>query len=568
MSTRENRTYVASEVRAAGGGSEPLSIEGYAAVFNSYSQDLGGFKERIKPGAFDRTISEKQDVRCLFNHDPNVVLGRTISGTLLLAQDAKGLSYRCMLPNTQAARDLHASIQRGDISQCSFSFAVVPGGQTWGEDTDNRGKFFAMRELTDVDTYDVSPVTYPAYGDTNVGARSMSDLVPVEIRSSVEEKNMALRATTGIDDSTCNPQDCHAVWSDEMKNAYCEAYKAAYEKARGEGLKGHAATAKAVQGGLMGIHEMATGTVVPGTDQPPSTEADTDKDDRLKTPVVEKRDDDCFEDISSAINVALSTKFPDEDGATGPVGFWSKYYVMKTYPDYVIAAESGTGNYVSIPYTIADDDTVTLGDAQPVEMTFIASDERAMKLAKFRGSRKLDMRYYDASGDAVDENGDLLDESDEDIEDRGEVDPALMAAGHTADGNCEDGGCACQNRFGFHKRTDGVKPELRSGSTRTKHVDGKDLPASKFAYVGDEKKTQTWKLPIHDAKHAEMARSMFSATKGIPDTEKEAVLAKINTACEKFGVTKESNSVDLEKEMRLRVAEHMQRVGPDFPVSL
>jgi len=186
MSNREQRTYRGVNLRAVGDGTtEPMMLQGYAAIFGSYSHDLGGFREKIKPGAFQRAISEKQDVRFLMNHDPNVVLGRTKSGTLVLREDDKGLFFRVNLPDTQAARDLHTSIGRGDMDQCSFSFKVVDGGQTWGEDKDSSG-YFATREVSNVDLFDVSAVTYPAYEDTSVSAR---ELIPAEVRSSVEAKN-------------------------------------------------------------------------------------------------------------------------------------------------------------------------------------------------------------------------------------------------------------------------------------------------------------------------------------------------------------------------------------------
>jgi HK97 family phage prohead protease len=197
MSKRETRTYSASAVRAMGGsgGSDPLRIEGYAAVFNSYSRDLGGFREMIMPGAFTRTIADKQDVKCLLNHNPDCVLGRTKSGTLILNQDSVGLAFRCELPDTQIARDLHTSIKRGDISQCSFAFSVNPGGESWSEDEDDEEEdsFFVSRKLSDLNTFDVSAVCYPAYDDTSVASRELSELVPVEVRSAVAAKNAAKR---------------------------------------------------------------------------------------------------------------------------------------------------------------------------------------------------------------------------------------------------------------------------------------------------------------------------------------------------------------------------------------
>ena len=140
-------------------------IRGYAAVFNQWSEDLGGFREKIRPGAFSKTIKEA-DVRALFNHDPNYVLGRNKAGTLRLMEDDKGLEIEVDPPETQWARDLLISIDRGDINQMSFGFSTVK--DEWGGD-----KGEATRELVEVKLFDVSPVTYPAYPQTVVGVRSV-----------------------------------------------------------------------------------------------------------------------------------------------------------------------------------------------------------------------------------------------------------------------------------------------------------------------------------------------------------------------------------------------------------
>jgi uncharacterized protein len=162
------RRYVTATIslRSAPAGSpSPGILYGYAAKYNSWSNDLGGFKEQIKLGAFDRALREKQDIRFLMNHDPNVVLGRWKSGTLGLKTDSTGLYFTCELPDTQAGRDLHTLVARGDVSQCSFAFKVAPSGDSW-----DRSR--TQRTLIDVDLFDVSAVTYPAYEDTNISARS------------------------------------------------------------------------------------------------------------------------------------------------------------------------------------------------------------------------------------------------------------------------------------------------------------------------------------------------------------------------------------------------------------
>lgn len=161
-----------SEVRAAPveeGQERALVFEGYAARFNTWSEDLGGFREQIAPGAFREAV-ETCDVRMLLNHDANYVLGRTRSGTLELAEDAVGLRFTATAPDTQWARDLYESVRRGDIDQCSFGFEMLE--EAWTMRTDGPDE----RVLRKVNLYDVSIVTYPAYRDTMATARSMESV--------------------------------------------------------------------------------------------------------------------------------------------------------------------------------------------------------------------------------------------------------------------------------------------------------------------------------------------------------------------------------------------------------
>ena len=170
---REVRSMPVRELRA---DDESRTITGYAAVFNS-DADLGFFTERINPGAFKRAINEDQDVRALWNHDPNFILGRTKSGTLRLSEDKKGLRIEIDPPDTQVGRDMVESIRRGDVDQMSFAFQAVK--ESW---TERKGDL-PLRELDDVDLYDVSPVTYPAYEATSVGLRSAEDIYNEHIQS-------------------------------------------------------------------------------------------------------------------------------------------------------------------------------------------------------------------------------------------------------------------------------------------------------------------------------------------------------------------------------------------------
>lgn len=137
-------------------------ISGYAAKFNSWSQDLGGFREKINPGAFKRSISSG-DVVALFNHNPAALLGRTTSGTLDLREDEVGLYFQVNLPATELGREVHELVRRRDLNGCSFSFSTRE--DKWSKDGNER-------TLMDVDLFDVGPVTFPAYQSTSVSARS------------------------------------------------------------------------------------------------------------------------------------------------------------------------------------------------------------------------------------------------------------------------------------------------------------------------------------------------------------------------------------------------------------
>ncbi|MCK9994065.1 MAG: uncharacterized protein Dbin4_02585 [Alphaproteobacteria bacterium] len=153
------------ELRAAGDDAPPV-IFGYAAVFNQLSEDLGGFRERIAPGAFTKALGD--DVRALFNHDPNIVLGRTRAKTLRISEDQKGLAIEIDPPDTPAAASLIESLRRGDISQMSFGFQTV-------EDQWDLIDGAMIRTLLDVRLFDVSPVTYPAYPQTEAALRSLDE---------------------------------------------------------------------------------------------------------------------------------------------------------------------------------------------------------------------------------------------------------------------------------------------------------------------------------------------------------------------------------------------------------
>jgi len=166
----EKRTYVVDnlEIRA-NGEDEARTLVGYAALFDSLSQDLGGFVEIIRPGAFTKTLQES-DVRALKNHNSDYVLGRKSSGTLRLEEDARGLRVEIDTPKAQWANDLVESIERGDVKEMSFQFRKVIDRWTEREGQPD------LRELIEVRLFEVSPVTWPAYTDTEISARELREL--------------------------------------------------------------------------------------------------------------------------------------------------------------------------------------------------------------------------------------------------------------------------------------------------------------------------------------------------------------------------------------------------------
>lgn len=145
------------------------SIEGYAAVFNSASEEMWGFTEIMEPGFFDDVLGD--DCRALFNHDRNFVLGRSKANTLSMAQDAKGLKVNILPPDTDLVRDLVLTpMRRGDINQMSFAFSLKPGGDDWREEN---GKLIrVLKKGGALRLYDVSVVTEPAYPETSAIVRS------------------------------------------------------------------------------------------------------------------------------------------------------------------------------------------------------------------------------------------------------------------------------------------------------------------------------------------------------------------------------------------------------------
>ena len=171
MEEKEIRTWRLDEIEVREADADGPLIVGYAAVFNQLSENLGGFRERIAPGAFKESLAAGDDVRALWEHDPQYVLGRNVAGTLTLAEDRQGLRVAIRPPATTWAADLMTSMRRGDVNQMSFGFSVPKGGDSW-EMVDGT----QIRTLKRVRLADVSVVAYPAYPTTSAEARARAQV--------------------------------------------------------------------------------------------------------------------------------------------------------------------------------------------------------------------------------------------------------------------------------------------------------------------------------------------------------------------------------------------------------
>ena len=164
--------------------SEGMHLEGYAALFDSRSENLGGFTEVIKPGAFRSSLRSRNDVKLLWNHDTGAVLGSTRSGTLSLIEDERGLKVSATLPNTSYGRDARELIARGDVTGFSFGFSMpARGGDQWNEDG-------TERVLKSVRLHEVSLTAFPAYRQTE-GTATVRGLDRVATRAEVDADALA-----------------------------------------------------------------------------------------------------------------------------------------------------------------------------------------------------------------------------------------------------------------------------------------------------------------------------------------------------------------------------------------
>ena len=193
----ERRTYAAElRVEAGGYGKKTPTIKGYAAKFNTLSspmpiiedgQQIGTFREQLMPGCF-RTAIATSDIRMLINHDPNLILGRSKSGTLRMAEDEIGLSFDNDPPETSFSKDIQTSMKRGDVDQCSFGFSVAEGGDEYRKDPEVLNGY--IRSIHSVQKmFDLTIATFPQYDDTNcvVAMRSIIGQINAEAQQVADD---------------------------------------------------------------------------------------------------------------------------------------------------------------------------------------------------------------------------------------------------------------------------------------------------------------------------------------------------------------------------------------------
>ena len=164
----EKRTgYFHSKFRASESESEDkLFLEGYFIRYGEETELFEGVYEEVRPGAGKKSL-EENDIRCLFNHDTGAVLGRTSNGTLILTEDEKGVYGKVEINREDPqAMSVYAKVQRGDIDGCSFGFYINQDSSE-ARDDGNGMKFY----LEEVDVFEVSCVTFPAYPQTDIAAR-------------------------------------------------------------------------------------------------------------------------------------------------------------------------------------------------------------------------------------------------------------------------------------------------------------------------------------------------------------------------------------------------------------
>lgn len=183
----ERRSATFGEVTVRSEGDQPIKFRGLAATFNNRTwigPEEWGFFEEIKPGAFDRTLSESADVRFLGEHDPGRLLARTINDSLRLTTNRKGLVVEAEIVPTSYARDMALLMGSGVLNEMSFAFTIPKGGDSWSRTKDGK----EVRAISDLDLLDVSVVAYPAYAGTDASLRASCEARRAEHRTQTYEQ--------------------------------------------------------------------------------------------------------------------------------------------------------------------------------------------------------------------------------------------------------------------------------------------------------------------------------------------------------------------------------------------
>ena len=487
----------AQELRAESQGDE-MSIVGYAALFNAESKDLGGFRETVAPGAFTRSLKGGSDVHCLRNHDPNLILGRTKNKTLTLEQDERGLKFRCALdPNQQSHRDLHASIKRGDMDECSFAFTVGKDGQDWQEKKGN-DDWYAARTLKDVDLVDVSAVTYPAYGSTSVQARCFPDGFSQEIRSAVGtlQTRLAAEKRAADDDSY-----------EECMREVSVALAKAFPKSEGEQMY--------PSDGKFYVLETHEDYVIV---------SQWNSDNYFKIPYTE---DEAAETYTFAAPQPVDKEWvPSDERSTKRLAEYrtAKDKFDKEHPVVPTPEAKKPESRSSMNAIIEQhkkDAAAAAAIAAQHNQTKVDHETAAAAIEKCMADRK---KMMDEDGY---EDGDW--ENDGDYEENALIDPKDL---WSIEGESDEDRAAVL----------AIETRAADGKVRAKRVGGKFLAAGRFAEVGDKNDTATWKHPLHDADHVRKACGRTFAD--------EATKAKVRKAAKKFGIEAPVPAPDADRAAR------------------
>lgn len=260
QSGRRSVALTGIEVRAEGG---EVSVRGHAAVFDTPTM-IGppgvGFEEVIAPGAFRKTLADGADVRLLFNHNPDLVLARTKSGTLRLHEDKRGLAVDARLAPTSVGRDLAVLIERGDVSQMSFGFRVVK--DRWENVRREDGSSVERRTVLEAQLFDVSSVTYPAYDETDLALR--------EAQLTRELRDVRATQTSEPEPTPVTPEPEPAPeGGDEQAPEPAPATPAKYDEIEERSLPLHELLLRHAAGG----HRAAPRALCPACTQPASATA-------------------------------------------------------------------------------------------------------------------------------------------------------------------------------------------------------------------------------------------------------------------------------------------------------